>query len=445
MKKIFLFLIFLLVQINCFALWGWGSGDAYNEYPSAAAISNAITKKANCKIVYPGDNLQTAYDSIKGDASSSSVQMLLLADGVYTGQALTLDTSYTGLSSLSGNPDACKVTNSTGDTVTQTAAIVYVRGIYFETTGNTAGDTPFTINVSGGAANTDSIYRTCKFYNTNATAGKNSVFFETTADGEWWFCDAGNYSWRCATGIDFKPKMYYCYALLASFAGDNEGDGPSGGGSIIDGCEMYYCYGLAYSFAGCLIQGTNIESGAVFYGCRSGLRSFGVGAANAGTFYDCHSSDHSFGGTPEALYGGSFSGYAENCSATGNSFGISNDVAITDGSLSGTLVNCNITGAGTRGTTLTSGATIDRCTITFTEGTNIDAITLKDSNTKIYNSRIFVDSSETGVPISDDGSSRDVIVVNTVMNNSDNDADGLDLGGGGSNNGGNNYVLGNVD
>lgn len=249
--------------------------------------------------------------------------------------------------------------------------------------------------------------------------------------GTWINCIGGPRSYRLDANAEDHSLMINCVGGAYSFFGDYTGISVSG--------KYLNCVGANYCFGGCNVYGANITAYALFKNCVAHNKSFGMGKTVAGTFIDCLGGDACFGGySGSGTHFTTFSGTAINCKATGLSFGAAGD---PNSVLSGSLIGCELTGL--TKTLYCKGAVIDRSIITVTGGTNVNALTLTDDDTQIYNSRIFVLSSGSGLPVASDGSARNVVVANCVMNNSDNDADGI--GADVTNGGGNNHVLGNVD
>ena len=257
----------------------------------------------------------------------------------------------------------------------------------------------------------------------------NTVFTDGISGGTWINCVGPERCYRVSKGGDDHPKMINCIALEKSFTGDQVDSQASG--------TWINCKGGEGSFAACSDWGSPITIEAVFIGCTATGRSYGLGKKCEGTFINCIGGDGSFGGYNSGSYYGEFAGVAVNCIAGDNSFG----AGASGCKLTGSIQNCRITGLD--GPIYSEGGVIDGCVITVTGGTNQNAIVLEDSNSQIYNSRIFVDSSGTGTPIVNDGTARSVVLANCVMNNSDNDADAM--GASVTNNGGNNQVVGNID
>ena len=257
----------------------------------------------------------------------------------------------------------------------------------------------------GAIDNSASEYRYICGADNNADLGSG----EGSIAGLWEFCDGGAFSWRCGgTGSTMSATMRYCTAGANSFGGDASGVDING--------TFDHCTGGEESFGGCSTIGGNCSG--TFYDCIAGDRSFAMNRTFSGEAYRCQAGADSFAGFDNGASYGVFSGYAEDCVATGRSFGSGH----SDSRNSGRLVRCRCTGM--LKPIRLEGATIEDCVLKVTAN-NEDCVVLEDGDSKILKSILLVNQGGTGIPINDDGSARNVVAAHCLMNNATNDADGL--------------------
>jgi hypothetical protein len=222
-----------------------------------------------------------------GVLAGGNRRTVILAPGKHTLTAkLTLDTDYVNIVSLSTNPDDTIVigTIASSALVEQTADTINLLGFTITNESTTA---PIGFYQNAAASNVNSVYRYMDFY--------------TPGDS--------------------------CYA------------GDKLNGNITGRFER--CVGGNESFGGCGGRGMPIDVTAVFIDCEAGYKSYAIGYECAGTFIRCTGGDHCFGGYSSSYYG-KFTGYAEDCEASGQSFGMGDGdpSGHTKCYLSGKLKNC---------------------------------------------------------------------------------------------------------
>jgi len=134
------------------------------------------------------------------------------------------------------------------------------------------------------------------------------------------------------------------------------------------------------AFGGCTNFGAASTSDSYFVDCEAGPKSFCLGKTCAGTFIRCRAGSSSFGATASASYLGVFSGYAEDCVAGADSFGGYINAFGTKGELTGELLRCTLTGdtktrftkgATIRGSRITNVTTGIDCLTLCGDGTTI--------------------------------------------------------------------------
>jgi len=290
----------------------------------------------------------------------------------------------------------------------------------------------FRVAVETEEANAPSLYDKMYFYSlyTSYQVGSNGitgVAFNLHADGTWRDCVAHGCAWRLTSteNARFRAKMYDCQFGPRSIGGDvASGQITSARFERCKTVGLTSLGGNGESFGGCVTFGMPITSAAVFIECDGGDKSFAIGKECAGTFIRCRGGSMCFGGATigtASLGGvaGIFSGVAEDCVAGGGSFG--GHTQSTLGHCSGTLTRCVITG--NNKTLPLLGAKIRGCRITVTT-TDINALTLKDSDSVISDTDIIVVQGGTGIPINA-ASALNVSAYGCRMNNATNDADGL--------------------
>lgn len=377
---------YILVMMVLAGLCGGSvySSGIFGSGVSASGISTAIAKESNCKIIYPGDDPNKAYEALiartdMGTLSTTNHRVLVLSPGTYISTGWLLDTDYIDVVSLSGNPRDTIISAVDANTVTQTCSSVFLRGITIKntsasddagdrTTNGIFSDMGFLINV---ANNSSSLYEDMIFSHSNVCAyDQYSVFSVQNLGGTWRNCSAGDYAWRAANGKDVSGNFYYCTAGTYSFGGDNENI--SIGTGVISG-KFYYCTSGANGFGGCGSFGQSCSSASLFIGCVSGSNSFALGRTFAGTAIDCTGGSACFAGCVDDTQCGTFSGKAIRCKAsfgaTVGSFGM-DKTAGSGATMSGLLMDCQIgtdaayldgtQNAGTRGITTLTGQII-RC------------------------------------------------------------------------------------
>ncbi len=254
-------------------------------------------------------------------------------------------------------------------------------------------------------------------------------------DGHWSDCVANGWAWRVTKDMELRAKMDRCIAGGWSFAGD------ASGASIGATARLRHCRAVGWwneaaedaitaavvhsgyaSFGGCKGYGVPIAAGAILEDCSAGDRSFGLARPCAGTFRRCRGGEHCFAGQRSEQTGitqGVFSGYAEDCVASGNSFGggdQANDYC------SGTLERCINTDR--KEPLQCNGATMRNCRLNQATD-NIDAVILIGDGSTFYNCEITVFQGGTGIPINDDGNARTMSAAHCRMNNATNDGDGI--------------------
>jgi len=229
-------------------------------------------------------------------------------------------------------------------------------------------------NASLGIVSMHSCYRYLKFYSSYSIA----VYGTSHFGGCWENCVSNWSSWISAANKMQYVKMYNCEGKLVCFGGETPG-------CYLDGF-LFGCKGEEQSFGGCSNRGGDVNAELWF--CEAGDGSYALGRTFSGKAYYCKGGAHCFAGFSgtKPYYYGTFSGYAEGCTATGNSFGGGNANCVN----SGTLVNCRVTGMDDA--MYCTGAKI-RNSFIKTDGTNKHAIVLNDNNTEIHNSTLIANGS----------------------------------------------------
>ncbi len=239
-----------------------------------------------------------------------------------------------------------------------------------------------------------------------------SVFGEGHLGGTWINCRAdGPYAWRVTSFRHLYAEMYNCTAGEASFGGDGCPTGGTGTDntvwSYVSG-KFYNCHSGDTGFGGCQSFGSPITEDAEFYDCTAGDRSFAMGRECNGKFYRCVGGQHCFGGYSREINSlkGKFTGYAEDCDATGSSFGGGHAESYN----SGTLVRCSVLAM--EDAMYLTGAKIRDTTIQVT-GTNKNCVFLNDSNSHLQNDTLIANG--TGKSITS-GAAQNVAVSHCRMN-----------------------------
>ena len=427
---------FLIVLFLCTTL---SAVQVENVNPQPRGVRPWSLDLGNSVVVDPClDDPNEKYDwlassdrnSRMGVLSATNRRVVILAPGTHTLTAsLIMDTNFVDMSVMvsHGWDTTYLTTNLTGKdcgtstVILQTANDIRLSGFTVQNTA-TGGITTRGALILDAANNDPSVYQNMQFltnrvdgYGATSAVNTRNTGSPTTRSfkGTWINCranpDTGHGFRFYGTGT-YDPTMWDCVAGDKSFIGTYTADGPIAG-------KHYRCIGEDRSFGSNM--DTSISSDALFVDCIGGDGSFGTEANTFGTYLNCTAGANSFGGHWDNFNQGDgyFRGYAEGCTATQNSFG--DDGA---GFVSGEIVDCKITGREVP-MRLKQGALIRNSRIEVTAN-NIDAITLLDSNTKIYNTIIDVDDTGTGIPITA-SESQSLIAVGCTMNNKDNDADGL--------------------
>ena len=297
----------------------------------------------NAVLVNPGDDLAAKYawlkssdrNAVMGTLASSNRRSIILAPGKHTLTVmLTLDTDYVDVVCLSGNPkDTFVVADlATEPVVKQTANTIALVGFTIQNDSSAGGCKGFYQDAVSSNANSE--YHHMEFYCPNQGTSY-PVMAESNESGTWEFYKAGNKAWRMENAGTWGPTMRYCKAGLGSFGGDVIG-------GILVGVVMDHCEGGDESFGGCGGRGLQINNDCYFYDCKSGQKSFAMGIECKGNFFRCEGGDHCFGGYSGSgsMYG-KFNGYAKDCTAGGNSFGMGAVTAPhTKCYISGRIENC---------------------------------------------------------------------------------------------------------
>jgi hypothetical protein len=365
---------------------------------SSWAISNAIARQSNCKLVYPGDDLQDAYDWIKspnrdaqmGVLSATNWRCLILMPGLHV---LTDRLSYnTGYIALVGMDASCTFLYQTKATSTQviyqTAHPICVSNLtLYNSTSSSGSIYTYNVDVSGTNASvstfndgTDDHYM---LTSAGAVAGKGVGYNVTTDDEAYvsggsvtpgWYrilkriddntvelcINPGNSTndvsykvisqhnhWRdlilqSSVMAADKSSCITTWSLSKMHGGLMERVAAGYGAfrcsaNIEDRARWYDCQSGNFSFGG---DSAGVKLAGKYIRCRAGDYSF-VGCAGfaqgecSGEFYDCIAGNRSFATTS------AFTGYAENCRAGINSFGGGTNGALY-GTFSGTLNNCDM-------------------------------------------------------------------------------------------------------
>jgi len=401
--------------------------------PWALALGNSVVVDPCC------DDVNDKYDWLAsanrnaemGVLSATNRRVVILAPGKHTTSTLfVMDTNFVDISSMvSHGWDTTRLVGnftakacSDAAVVRQTANNIRLSGFTIQNIANNQQGTNALL--LDAADNGLSVYENMQFL-TNPVDGYDATSAVFTRDdgspqtrsfkGTWINCRANpdtSHGFRFFGTGTYDPEMWYCVGGDKSFIGTYNADGTIKG-------KHYFCIGGIRSFGSNM--DTAISSDSLYVDCEGGAGSFGMESNTLGTYINCRAGANSFGGhQPDMGQGdGYFRGYAQGCTATGNSFG---DIGDPNGFVSGEIVNCKITGRESP-MRLKRGAVIRNSKITITAN-NQNALTLLDSNTKIYNTIIEVNDAGTGIPIAA-GESQSVIAAGCTMNNRDNDADGL--------------------
>jgi hypothetical protein len=379
-----------------------------------------IAGKSNITIIYPGDNIQTVYDSVKTSATSTSWEILLLTDGKYEPASMvTMDTPYTGIASVSGNPESCILYGNFATAVlTQSADNIVMSGIKIYNANTTKGTlgTDAACGLIISATNASSVYRDLILDVAGAGVSSGyscSSWSSVTMSGTWYNCNSGDYGWRVAKDQSFNPRMYNCTAGTYSYGGDGDNDDTTTG-SI--GGVFYCCESGNFGFGGCTAFGMDIAAGAKFYFCIAGERSFGLGSTCGGTFYNCVGGLDCFGGYAAGTFYGTFSGTAYDCVATDDSFGGGPAGSV----LSGNLYSCRVTGMTNQ--LRCTGARVEN---SYISSNNIitGTVILNDSASTLYNTTIVSPGiASSSIDTDSDGTGR-TAAVGHCRSNKDFDGD----------------------
>lgn len=326
---------------------------------------------------------------------------------------LELDTEYVDLVALApGSPEATRVTWAGGagcfGTIGQSVGDVRMSGFTIACTGDVSGNNAFRIGILADQDISASIYRNMHFRHSNPKANQYSISAYQHLAGTWYHCVADAYAWRLGTNGDLSATMYDCEAGNFSYGGDASGADVTG--------TFYRCIGGSSCFGGCTNYGC-VCSGD-FYDCIAGNTSFAMGKEASGNFYRCRGGAACFAGyAGSGTDYGTFSGYAEDCYATGSSFGGGHAAAVC----SGELVRCELRTM-TAVFRLAAGGII-RDSVVEQTGANLSCIILNGNAAILYNDTLVVAEGGNGYPIDTAGGAKTVICAHCRMNNFDKGAD----------------------
>jgi hypothetical protein len=193
------------------------------------------------------------------------------------------------------------------------------------------------------AVASSSLYDRCRFSRTGVIdLSRNSAPFMSKGHitGTWTDCVGEDNSYRVGAYCHLMGTWSNCVGGGTSFAGDgNPGGIPGSDTSIYShigpNTTMTRCKSGYGGFAGCSAFGGYILSTARLVDCEAGDTSYATGRTCNGTFIRCIGGYGSFGGyagrrsseDQAAATLGQFVGYAEDCSAWGDSFGTGYGVA----------------------------------------------------------------------------------------------------------------------
>jgi len=425
------------IELN--VLYGSGMNDQYGQigFKNAIVVGPADDLAAKYAWLKSSDR-----DGDMGALTALNRRVMILAPGVYTlTTKLTLDTDYVDIAALVPMPGGQRLTahhewdgevnaatvnvsgflppptlitgslavTSLADTgvVVQSANDVRMHGFGIANTHDpgeididTYGATDiyasaFTITASD---NTPSRYSMMYFWQTGAgvwcsdPSGFMRMACYSTGHfkGRWDQCTANGFAYRAAANKNFSPVMCDCIGGAFSFAGDATN-------LSMENCALHRCEGIGYfneayqsntssgyaCFGGCRSYGCAIANTAYLYDCIAGDQSYGLGLVCAGNFYGCIGGDNCFGGYRGvgAAYG-TFSGVAEDCRATSQSFGSGHASCVN----SGRMTRCRLTAMPEA--MFCTGAKIEDSYLQVT-GTNKSTLDLNDGNTVIYNSTLI--------------------------------------------------------
>lgn len=381
-------------------------------------------------------------DAEMGVRSNTNWRTLILAPGKHTTSAtFVMDTNFVAISSMvSHGWNTTSLTGSLTSKSCTTAAIIRQTANNIRLSGftvqNTATNQQGTTALLLDAADNGLSYYKDMLFLTNRVDGYDPTSavitrcngfpqtrsFKGTWVNVWANPDTGHGFRFFGTGT-YDPVMWYCGAGDKSYIGTYNADGTIKG-------EHYYCYGKGKCFAYNIDTANSIHEDSLCVGCISdGEGGFGADCNTFATYLNCIATDgNAFGGHSSShsnMGKGIFRGYAKGCllKKASESFGERDDIGQTDGFVSGTIIDSTIDGL-TYPIRCKRGASIRNSRISLRLN-NTDAITLLDSNTKIYNTDLIVDAAGTGIPINA-STPLNVRAAHCRMNNADIQPTGLD-------------------
>lgn len=339
-----------------------------------------------------------------GELSSANRRTLVLCPGTHVLAAtLLLDNDYVDVTALvAGSPEAtilcCAGGAGAGSAVNQTACNINMSGFTIQNNGNAAGNhglcisgrlyaqngqTGAWINAdniilldayelgdsvylsggnppvtagwyhivdeakldrsAGGAStnvayqlwrgNNKSVYRNMRFIGMPTTNFQaQPVHGEMDIRGTWINCTCNDYGWRCAENRWLWADMYDCQCGSYAMGGDLPN-------VQIRGNYHRFTAGQS-SFGGCTTAGCDVY--ANFYDCVMGSKCIAMGMTFGGSIYNSRLGSDCCGGFQQGPWYGRFTGYAENITASGNSFGAGHASCVN----SGVMRNVTLTAMG---------------------------------------------------------------------------------------------------
>jgi hypothetical protein len=440
------------VNFKDFAILTWvltqaAAGAGY-EFVNGGNISSAIAQSSNCKLVYPSDNLQAAYDWLKssgrdatmGALSATNRRTLVLSPGAYQVTAtLVLDTDYVDIVALAPAPGKNRIStdyewSGTADAGTPVTTAfcpppTYIYGDLHSTamaaiaTGALQGAVVEQrcndIRLSGfGICNTNNPGESDIDSNTDADIGASALCITATDNSPSVYRQM--YFWLTGPGVWHTSPTGWCRLTVFAYSSkvfgglwvDCQGNGWSyrTGSAAVFKAHMYRCIGGTFSFIGDASDATvsgcklyDCEGIGYFnqsyqgsttsgYGCFSGCRSFSNSIDAASEFVRCVAGDNSFG-VGNATVAGTFI----DCRGGDNCFAGTRlpDNGTYQPTFSGTAIRCTAGGASFGAGNLTA-----KCSGTLIDCRNdtLDA-TMRLEGAKIRNSRFKADPATTNMNI----------------------------------------------
>lgn len=188
---IIVLLVYPMARAGTFTSLG---GGPLSPGLTAEKISKAIGKDSNCKIIYPGDDIQTAYDWLKSSDRDGQMGALaydnwrwIVGIGKFDVTQLEVDTNFVGFTSLTGNRYDFVIDGSDGSssesTILQTAQ--YAAFINLSIYPNEDYDAAVNVLDGDGLLINNNWTGTCSTNGTSITLDTERVVVDGTMNLEW--------------------------------------------------------------------------------------------------------------------------------------------------------------------------------------------------------------------------------------------------------------------